>query len=174
MHNRVHKYKIQLCERALANEPPSYPLSHHPNCSRFESHTFSLGRFRFCIGCYIGYPSAIFGLVLGTSLYLPSLVTLWHLFGCGLVAYLALLASLRKFSEFKYVKILQKISVGTGSGFLIVVGFFLFEVPLVIKFSFAALVLLGLLLPVRAVHLRKAINICVSCELKWIDPQCKA
>jgi hypothetical protein len=150
MANHEHMCKIRECERALANESPSFPLSHHPNCARFKSHTFNLGQFRFCIGCYIGYPSAI----------------------TGIVGYLAFLASLGKFSEMKIVKILQKISIGMGSGFILVFGFFLFDVFVVIKILVVILILVGLIIPIRAVHLRKALNICTSCERKGKDPYC--
>ncbi len=164
--------KFQYCERARANESPSFPFSHHPNCGRFKSHTFTLGLFRFCIGCYIGYPMAIIGLVLGTSLYLQGLVSLWHLLSFGIGGYITLLISLGKFSEIRKVKILQKTCMGMGSGFLLVTGFFLFDIFLLTRIIIASFIFLGLIMPIRAVHMQKATKICLSCVLKGTDPHC--
>jgi len=39
-------------------------LSHHPECKHFKGHTIKVGKVRLCIGCFIGYPSAILGIFL--------------------------------------------------------------------------------------------------------------
>ncbi|MEJ2280003.1 MAG: hypothetical protein P8Y70_19990, partial [Candidatus Lokiarchaeota archaeon] len=36
-------------------------LSHHPKCENFKDHTLNIGSRKFCIGCFVGYPSAIIG-----------------------------------------------------------------------------------------------------------------
>ncbi|OLS12492.1 MAG: hypothetical protein RBG13Loki_3913 [Promethearchaeota archaeon CR_4] len=161
-----------FCERAIANEPPSFPLSHHPGCARFKAHTFMLGRFHFCIGCYIGYPSAVASIGVGTWLYLENQVSLFILLGIGLSCYFTLFASHTKYSEIRNVKILQKFSIGVGSGFLLIFAFYFFDNPLIIKLLVMFILLIGLLLPVRAIHLRKATKICKSCGMKGIDPGC--
>ncbi|MHA1630001.1 MAG: hypothetical protein ACTSXO_04390 [Candidatus Heimdallarchaeota archaeon] len=33
-------------------------LSHHPNCEKYESHVFKIGRLRLCKGCILSYPPA--------------------------------------------------------------------------------------------------------------------
>ena len=37
-------------------------LSHHPECERFKEHTINIGRIKLCIGCFVGYPTAILGI----------------------------------------------------------------------------------------------------------------
>jgi hypothetical protein len=111
-------------------------------------------------------------LVAGTALLLQGIVSPWGLFGFGMAGYLSFLASLGKFSELKSIKILQKIGIGMGSGFILVFGFCLFDVLIIIKILVATLFLLGLLLPIRAVHMRKATKICALCESRGKDPDC--
>ena len=36
-----------------------YLISHHPNCDKYEEHVFKIRGKKFCIGCFIGYPTAV-------------------------------------------------------------------------------------------------------------------
>ena len=49
-------------------------LSHHPECEKFKNHTLNIGKIRFCIGCFIGYPIAILGMFLIPILRIPQII----------------------------------------------------------------------------------------------------
>ncbi len=93
-------------------------LSHHPFCQTFENHTIRIGSRRFCIGCYVGYPATIFTLlfIYFARLYIAFGSGSFFLIGALLLSTFAL--SLLHLTESRRIKILQKASMGVGSGFL--------------------------------------------------------
>ncbi len=92
-------------------------LSHHPACQTFQQHTITIGTHRFCIGCFVGYPTAIFTILF---IYFANLhkhfdSASFFLIGAFLLGTFAL--SLLHLTERKAIKLLQKATMGAGSGF---------------------------------------------------------
>ena len=107
--------KIRLFFRALK------PIitSHHPLCEYYDGHTFKLLGRKFCIGCYVGYPSAIIMLIIGYSTQLFSLIPSSILFLFGAILYLSIFLSIFGLTKKKSIKILSKICLGMGTTFII-------------------------------------------------------
>ncbi len=147
-------------------------LSHHPPCKKYLSHTFKLGQYRFCIGCFVGYPSAILGIVLGTWLWLAQGLSLTFLLGIGIGCYAAFLLSFSKYSEIKSVKMAQKFAIGFGSGFVLVFMFFIFDIWIIFKILIGFGFIFVLLQPIRTFHKAKLIAVCEACQAKDTDPNC--
>jgi len=93
-------------------------ISHHPECEHFKGHTIKLGRVRLCIGCYIGYPSAILGILLIDILNLRSFFSLQAFQNIGILFLLFFFLSFTGITNIKIIKIVQKFLTGIGSSFL--------------------------------------------------------
>lgn len=94
-------------------------LSHHPECEKFEkNHTINAGKYRFCIGCFVGYPSALIGIIVISIL---NLVDTFNSL-CFLIAALVLISTFflspLNLTKIKAIKIIQKFLIGLGSAFL--------------------------------------------------------
>jgi len=95
-------------------------LSHHPECSKFEDHTLKIAGLKLCIGCFIGYPTAI----------LAFLVLNYFSFINIIPVQLSLLLSIAFLSFFflsplnliknRNTKICQKVIIGIGAALLLI------------------------------------------------------
>ena len=138
-------------------------FSHHPPCPKYEHHTLKLGKVRLCIGCFLGYPSGISAGLLGSWLYLHSLASVKMLFWIGLVLFSAILLSFTTWTSKKPLKILQKILVGAGGGFLLSASFFSFEWSLFFRLLLVWGVGMILLTPVGILHYWGFKKTCAPC-----------
>jgi hypothetical protein len=93
-------------------------LAHHPNCDRFKNHTFKIGRYQFCIGCFIGYPTAIIGIIVIRILNLTKLLDSIYFIVIALPLIATFLFSPLNLTKLKIIKIIQKFLIGLGSSFL--------------------------------------------------------
>ncbi|MFW9894510.1 MAG: hypothetical protein ACFFD7_01750, partial [Candidatus Thorarchaeota archaeon] len=93
-------------------------LSHHPDCEKFSEHTFKIGRRKFCIGCFIGYPVAIIGVLTLFFIKLAININSQFLFVTGIILMSFFILSPLKFTKIKWVKILQKILFNLGGAFI--------------------------------------------------------
>ena len=93
--------------------------AHHPECERFsKSHTINIGKIRFCIGCFVGYPAAFIALFLINFLNLNSSI-LYPFFLIFSIIFLAtFILSPLKLTKNKKIKITQKIFIGIGAALL--------------------------------------------------------
>ncbi len=96
-------------------------LSHHPLCETFSNsnHTFQIKGIKFCIGCFITYPTALIFYLLGTVTGLFDLFTtpqLWY-FGFGLCG--VYIVSILGLTKTKTIKIITKFLIGCGIGFCV-------------------------------------------------------
>ncbi len=155
-----------------AKDPKAMVFSHHPPCNKYRTHTFQIRYYNFCIGCFIGYPAAVGGIILSTWLYLSQSISLFLLLGIGILCYLTFLLSFSKYSEIKWVKIAQKFAIGLGSGFILVFIFFIFEVWIIFKIIIGFGFFVALLQPIRTFHKAKLIAVCNACQVKDTDPNC--
>lgn len=162
--------KRRFWERA--KDPKEMVFSHHPPCNKYKSHTFRIGQYNFCIGCYVGYPAAVAGIIFGSWLYLGNATSLYLLLGIGFTCYLTFLFSFSRYSEKKPVKMSQKLAIGLGSGFLLVFGFYIFDIWVGFKILIGIGIFFGLLQPIRLFHNAKLIAVCDACTMKETDPNC--
>ncbi|TXT59692.1 MAG: conserved membrane protein of unknown function [Promethearchaeota archaeon] len=93
-------------------------FSHHPNCEKFEEHTFRIRGMKFCIGCFIGIPSAIIGVVLIYFLNLIFSFSQEVLLITGIVLMSTFLLSPLKLTKFRPIKFAQKILFNLGAAFI--------------------------------------------------------
>ncbi|MHA1150792.1 MAG: hypothetical protein ACTSR8_21440 [Promethearchaeota archaeon] len=143
-------------------------LAHHPQCEDFEGHTLKIGKYRFCIGCFIGYPTAILSIIIidkfGLLYLLPSRA--FFFFGIGLIA--TFILSPLHITKIKTIKILQKILIGVGSGFLF---WFLLILPnpLLINYFLILIVFSVILGVLNFHHAYSFYSGCKKCEyaLNW-------
>ncbi|MFX1573336.1 MAG: hypothetical protein ACFFB0_11355 [Promethearchaeota archaeon] len=143
-------------------------LSHHPNCKEFKEHTFKIGKYRFCIGCFIGYPVAIMGVLLIFFLNLISVMGSTLLFTTGIILMSTFLLSPLKFTRIKVIKIVQKILFNLGGAFLF---WWIFTLPnhFFINFLLFFLIFGIALALVNAYHAFSLYRTCKKCEfsLDW-------
>ena len=92
-------------------------LSHHPDCEKFKNHTIKIGSMRFCIGCFIGYPTAIIGILLFNVFKIYLLLDSITLLVCGIILLSFFLLSPLNLTKRKGIKIFQKFCIGLGSIF---------------------------------------------------------
>jgi len=93
-------------------------LSHHPSCKTFENHTFKIGKHKFCIGCFIGFPTAIIGIIV---IYYSKLVNVLDskvLLMTSMIFLASFILSPLNLTKIKIIKIIQKFLIGLGSAFL--------------------------------------------------------
>ncbi len=93
--------------------------SHHPTCEQFKNHTFRLFGRDFCIGCFVGYPVGFLTFLLIYLFDLPSLIPPYIFFIITVIFAFIYLFISKFFTGSKKVKILSKIFIGMGSGFLL-------------------------------------------------------
>jgi hypothetical protein len=93
-------------------------LSHHPECEAFKDHTLKIGSHHFCIGCFIGYPTAIVGIIIFEIFKIYLILNGITLFLFGLICLLFFILSPLNLTKHKGIKIIQKFFLGLGSAFL--------------------------------------------------------
>ena len=93
-------------------------LSHHPECKKFENHTINFGKTRFCIGCFIGYPSGVIGIIIlfFTNLAFVIPFQIQIIIGILMLSFFVL-GPLKLITSKKH-KIFQKMIIGFGGAFL--------------------------------------------------------
>lgn len=94
-------------------------LSHHPDCENFEDHTIQFGKYRFCIGCFVGYPVAITSVILLYFILQVIPIANTILFWVGVGCMSSVILSPLNLTDNKGVKIIQKIAFNVGGAFLL-------------------------------------------------------
>jgi predicted neutral ceramidase superfamily lipid hydrolase len=143
-------------------------LSHHPNCEEFNNHTIKIGKKKFCIGCFIGYPSAIIGVI---SIYFLNLFYILDsklLFIIAIVLMSSFLLSPLGLTRIKWIKIVQKILFNLGGAFLF---WWIFLQPnsFIVNFLLFFLIFGILLSLTTAYHAYGFYKVCKQClyNLDW-------
>lgn len=93
-------------------------LAHHPECVRFKGHTLNFGKIHLCIGCFVGYPSAVISIFLISFFNLSRFIPYPSFLGIGIVLLSTFFLSIINLTKFKIVKIMQKILMGIGASFI--------------------------------------------------------
>ncbi|MHA1727654.1 MAG: hypothetical protein ACTSWY_02855 [Promethearchaeota archaeon] len=140
-------------------------LSHHPLCEKFENHSFKLFGKKFCIGCFIGYPSGIIMLIVGYTFGVFSLFSVASLLLIGISLFSVYLLSIFGLTKYKKIKIFSKIPVGAGAAFLIA-GIFSFPLNFWINFLIAFFLIQGLVGLMTIKRKKELTETCLKCEWK--------
>ena len=139
-------------------------LSHHPNCDTFDGHTIKIGKTtQLCIGCFVGYPVAIFGIVIIYLLNLGEIFDSTFFFTIGMIFLSSFLLSPLNLTKVKAIKIIQKIVIGIGSAFLFW-WVWLTPNPFFINFIYFLMVFGLLLTLLNAYHVYGFYKICKKCD----------
>jgi len=138
-------------------------LSHHPECERFQGHTIKIGKYGLCIGCFVGYPAAIIGLIIIRILNLGSIIPSIFFFIFGIVFIASFIASPLNLIKTKSIKIIQKIIIGIGSSFLF---YWILDLPININFKFNLflIILWSLLSLFNLHHIYSFYKMCKKCQ----------
>lgn len=147
-------------------------LSHHPPCETYKNHTINLGRLKLCIGCFIGYPSAVFSLFLIKILHDNNPFNLMPILIIGIMLSFAQLLSLTSLPEKKSIKIMQKFFIGTGSGFIVISLYQSLNLSILVKFIVIFSFLFIYLIPIGYLHYRTSVKTCENCKIKDIPGKC--
>jgi len=147
-------------------------LSHHPPCETYKNHTINIGKLKLCIGCTIGYSSAILSIILIKILYDRNSFNLIPLLILGIIFSLAQLLSLSSITEVKSIKIIQKFLIGTGSGFIVIFLYLTINLPEIFKLIVIFICISILVIPIGLLHYRTSSKICENCEIKKIPGKC--
>lgn len=145
-------------------------LSHHPECEQFKNHTIKIGKNRFCIGCFVGYPSAIIGILALYFLNFGAILSSNDFLIFGIFLLSSFILSPLNLTKAKLVKIVQKVLIGFGSAFLFWWIWTLSNVFIQNLFFFLG-VFGFLLIILNAYHMYGMHKICKKCEYKldWDD-----
>ena len=138
-------------------------LSHHPSCSEYEDHTLNFAKIRLCIGCFIGYPSALLSILLGVFFIYPSISQKIYILIIGIFLFLFQLLSLTKLTEIKPIKIMQKFLMGFGAGQILVVSYYWFNGSVFIKLLGVWGIVLIIMAPISLFHYRSFRDTCENC-----------
>ncbi len=147
-------------------------ISHHPPCEMYKNHTINIGRLKLCIGCFIGYPSAVLTIILTKILYDRNSFNLIPILIIGIIFSLVQLLSLTSLPEFKSIKIIQKFLIGVGSGFIIIFLYIIIDISELFKLILIFIAISILVLPIGILHYRTSLKTCENCTIKKIPGKC--
>ena len=147
-------------------------LSHHPRCEKFKEHTFTAFGRRLCIGCFIGYPATILGLVFATKLIKISEDYSKLIFGLGIGLILTFLLSFTSLTEIKSVKMTQKFLMGFGSGCLLTYLFYYPGIPAALRWAMVLFTAFNLNFIMNVIHYRSHNKVCDDCEAEPHEEGC--
>ena len=139
-------------------------LSHHPECEIFgKSHTINIGKFRFCIGCFIGYPAAFIALFLINLLNLSNSIFYQFFLPFSIIFLATFILSPLKLTKNKKIKIIQKTFIGIGAALLYswIMGL---PNPARTNATIAFIILYILITILNIYHAYGFLNACYKCE----------
>jgi len=138
-------------------------LSHHPQCGDFESHTLKFKKYRLCIGCFIGYPSAFLGIILLGLLHVSIFISSEFLFSIGFIFISFFFLSPLGLIKNKLLKVFQKSIIGIGSSF-VYWGIRLLLVPRSTKYLLFAIIFGIILTFLNLYHTLGFLKTCQKCK----------
>ncbi|MGV9205178.1 MAG: hypothetical protein ACOC44_14295 [Promethearchaeia archaeon] len=138
-------------------------LSHHPECEEFKAHTIIVGSHRFCIGCFIGYPTMFISILLIMVLNLRVYIPLTWFLGIGVVLGSTFFLGFLPGTEFKSFKIAQKIVMAIGAAFLFW-WIWYFPVHFLVRFMYFFMIFGILSLILNAHHMYGIYKKCRRCS----------
>ena len=149
-----------------------YIFAHHPKCEKFDKDTFRIGSTEFCIGCFIGYPSALIGIIIGYFAFLSPKVNPIIIIVGSFLMMSTILLSFTTLTEIKVIKMIQKFFIGLGSGIFLGTVYFIFPGGQITKIFGTVFIILLLIFPIQVLHYRNMNKKCDTCEYKPGWNQC--
>jgi hypothetical protein len=122
-----------------------------------------VGKFKFCIGCFIGYPTAIITFLLLRFLDLNTFIPNQYFFFFGLIFLSTFIFSLLKLTRNKKIKIVQKFFIGLGAASLI---YWIMELPnpRFTNLIIALITIWVIIMILNVYHVYGFLNNCHKCE----------
>jgi hypothetical protein len=149
----------------------SFFLSHHPECESFKGHAIKLGKYEFCIGCFIGYPTSFISIIILGVFKLTESIPSNYLIIFGILFMLTFFLSLTGATKIKVIKIIQKIFIGFGSA-LIYWGIFSLDFSDSTNFIIFILVFSTIITFLNTYHAYGLYKTCKKCEFQFKWGQC--
>jgi len=137
-------------------------LSHHPDCEKFENHTFNIRGTRLCVGCLAFYPTFI---IIFSSIFLLGFFSFNYvkLIYLGILQSSVLLFNFLGLIKTKISKFITKVILGSGIAFILV-G--ILKSPIILIFKLLILVIFSAILTVlNFLRVKIMINTCKKCDL---------
>jgi uncharacterized membrane protein len=148
-------------------------ISHHPLCPRYSNHTIKIGSVNLCIGCFIGYPSAILSILFWHTIIPRLNIASKYYFLLGFILFSAQLLSFTKLTENKKIKIIQKFCIGFGAGLILTTLYYILGANMTPSLKVVMIVTISLLgTPIALLHYRTMRRTCNFCEYKWNPNYC--
>ena len=142
-------------------------LSHHPDCSEFSKHVYHIKKYKLCIGCFTFYPTVLLTIIFILLFFNLHLLNLFLMFFSSFIFFIPIVLNIFGLTKYQFLKIFSKISIGIGTGLMIVstllLPIFLFiKISILIEINF----LVGVIAYIRA---KQVYKICQECEYegKW-------
>lgn len=142
-------------------------LSHHPNCSKFSKHVYHIRKYKLCIGCFTFYPAVILTIIVILLFFNLQVLNLFMMFFSSFIFFIPIILNILGLTKYQFLKIFSKISIGIGTGLMIVstllLPIFLFiKISILIEINF----IVGAIAYIRAKQVKKT---CRKCEYegKW-------
>jgi len=147
-------------------------LSHHPDCPAFSNHVYHLGRFRLCIGCFTFYPTVGLTILFIIAFGNLTAIRLLTMFFLSFVFFTPIILNILGLTNYKTLKILTKVSIGIGTGMLIISTIYLpFFLIIKISILFEIHFITGAIAWIRIKHIKKT---CIECEFEGNWDICSA
>jgi hypothetical protein len=147
-------------------------FAHHPKCEKFNKDIFRIGSTEFCIGCFIGYPSALIGIFFGYFAFIsPKINPIIIIVGSFLMMSTILLSFI-PLTEKKEIKMIQKFFVGFGGGIFTCSVYFIIPGGQTTKIIGTIFIIFLLNFPISVLHYRNMNKKCDNCEYKPGWNQC--
>jgi len=133
-------------------------LSHHPDCDSFSEDVFTVRGVKFCVGCSVAYPIAIFIFILWLAgAFSPNNWPYYLLF--GVLSGSVELLSLKGFTTIRNRKAVVKFFLGIGWG-LTTIGVFSLPVDILLRI----VIFFDLFMANAALTMKRSGNIDKICE----------
>jgi len=141
-------------------------LSHHPDCDKFKNHTFKIRKSKLCIGCFVGYPTAILGILIIWVSNLLNLFVSVHFLSIGISLLSSFILSPLKLTKIKSIKIIQKLLIGIGAAFMFW-GVWSLPNPFAFNFLLFFFTFGILIIILNGYHVYGLYRICKKCEYSF-------
>ncbi|MFX1575090.1 MAG: hypothetical protein ACFFB0_20325 [Promethearchaeota archaeon] len=146
-------------------------LRHHPECNKFEGHTIKFRGKEFCIGCFIGYPTALLALPLLIFFRINELIPSHFLLLVSVIFIGTFFLSPLNLIRNKKVKIVQKFLIGLGAALLLI---WIMELPYPKSLnSIIAFIIFNILIVIlNLYHAYGILHTCYNCETPFDWGKC--
>ncbi|MHA1686203.1 MAG: hypothetical protein ACTSYD_07290 [Candidatus Heimdallarchaeaceae archaeon] len=144
-------------------------FAHHPTCSRYKNHYFTIGKVHLCVGCtsvYSVFTVFLIFFAIYRDFFVQNFILLPLLFLYGVI--ISLLHLIIK-PENKAVKSFSRASLGLGGGAYVAMT--IIAPQWYLKLALAIIAFMMVMLYAR---LRQGANLelCETCPMKFHDPPC--